>query len=1573
MAYDVGELVATIKAAGFQALEAGLTSAETRFRSTGRTAQSSMTAVENSAKGATAAVKSQGDAAATAGTKGAAAARSQKAATDASAASTQKQAGASRTAGSAAQDAGAKGAKAGADTAAGADKASDRLQKQAAAARTVGESITAVGAAALAAFTGAAVTSAGFDQRMAQLQTLGKYGSQSMDQARQAALTAGTQYGLTADQVADAQIELQKAGTGLTDQLGGALPGALTLAASGQLDVADATSIAVTAMTQFHLAADQTSHVADLLAAGSDKALGSVGDLGMALKQGGLVASQYGWSLEETTGVLSAFAQAGLVGSDAGTSLKTALLQLATPTQQQAALMKQYNLQLYDSQGHFVSAANLAGQLQSSFQGVDDQSRNMALGVLFGSDAVRAANILFDQGKSGIQDWTSKVNEAGFAAQQAGGKQNSLAGDATKLSAAFQNDLIRAGEAVTPVLRGITQGASALLGVVGDIPQPILAAGVALTAIGGAAAVGGGGLLVLAPRILDTVNAVQQLRPVVAKAAASDIPVLSRSLRAGGAAAGVFGRGVGAAASILTGPWGLAIAAGGLALTAWQTAVDNAKASTDTLDAAASRGADGVSKLVAAAAQGQNASKGIFAWLESGGIFGGNGDVETGVLDDLSAKLERIQDLTANPLKGFFEGDNRLGATRDTIEQIGKTLADVSNTDAPKAAQAFEALGQQYHLNADGMQRLLQFMPEYGKALETEATAQGRLTGKETDSQKSKILLAQATRDAKTAGDDQASTAAAQASAIGQIQGSAAAASESVSQLATDIKGLGSATLDARSAQRDLEQAVDDAATQFGKGSHSLDISTQAGRDNQAAMDKIAQAATNAAAATYAQTGSIDAATASMKDSRKQFIDSVAPILGSRDAARKLADQLDLIPKDVEVLVKARTGDAADDIAALAAKVNAVPRYFLIHPEVTAPTGSAGSGDGSFLLKKAGGGAIRGGRAGIDSVPIMAMPDEHMWTRTEVRAAGGHQAVQRIRTAALAGTLGGYASGGAIGEAATARQKAQDQITRLAAQITRQQKAVKRARTESNTADKAYKRAQDAQAAIYGKGTADAKHQAVLDTREAKKAADAAAKDQKAAEDRLADLKKQKDTATQTKTDQTDRGTSLGQTVEDLGTSYSRGEYTDPSNPFSAVDLAFQQSRNSDLSASARKTLDTAAKSSNATMVKLAQQQKDATDAQAQATKDLSDAQDAQNKVLDDAKQKSDDATTALQTVQSAMQSLSSGIASTIRGFFSLGATLKDETSTVTSVSHNAGTAAQWDEKVSTVTAAGTTVGAIRSSVTQSANSMDAFQGQLQAMARMGYSAAVIQDTANLGVEQGSQIAAAFLQGTGDDVAAINSGYSRMTATSTSTGDFVSQAVYGDQLSAAQAAANYAAQQVQIQQDTLTAITAKGQAAIDAANANAASINLSIQQAQQSMVDAVSRALSGSVTKKADGGYREASMAPAGANILWAEQETGGESYIPHAASKRARSQQILQATARKFGMVVLPMADGGMFAGGSSTSSTDARTISGDHFDFSGGTWLGTPDAVLAQAERRAAAKRARAVNTAGLRRVNP
>ena len=170
-----------------------------------------------------------------------------------------------------------------------------------------------------------------------------------MDLLREASIEAGKRTVFSATEAAGAVEELAKAGIATADILAGGLNGALDLAAAGGLDVAEAAGIAAIALKQFNLAGDQMPHVADLMAAGAGKAMGSVSDLGMALRQAGQVANMTGLTIEETTAGLSAFASAGLLGSDAGTSFK-AMLQRLTPQSAEAqGKMDELGISAYDA------------------------------------------------------------------------------------------------------------------------------------------------------------------------------------------------------------------------------------------------------------------------------------------------------------------------------------------------------------------------------------------------------------------------------------------------------------------------------------------------------------------------------------------------------------------------------------------------------------------------------------------------------------------------------------------------------------------------------------------------------------------------------------------------------------------------------------------------------------------------------------------------------------------------------------------------------------------------------------------------------------------------------------------------------------------------------------------------------------------------------------------------------------------------------------------------------------------------------------------------------------------------
>ena len=334
---------------------------------------------------------------------------------------------------------------------------------------TLGNTAGKIGLVAAGGLGMAVKKAADFDEAMSLVQSATHESAANMELLSKAALDAGADTAFSATEAAGAIEELAKAGVSTKDVLAGGLSGALSLAAAGELEVGEAAEIAASAMTQFALKGTDVEHIADLLAAGAGKAQGSVRDLGQALDQSGLVASQVGVSIEETTGTLSAFASAGLIGSDAGTSFKTMLLNLTPQSKRAATMMKELGLSAYDANGEFVGMAEYAGRLRTALKGMSDEQRTATLKQLFGNDAIRAANVLYNQGEKGIAKWTDEVNESGYAAETAATKMDNLKGDWEELTGALETALIGTGTSAQGPLRTLVQGLTDAVNAYNDL------------------------------------------------------------------------------------------------------------------------------------------------------------------------------------------------------------------------------------------------------------------------------------------------------------------------------------------------------------------------------------------------------------------------------------------------------------------------------------------------------------------------------------------------------------------------------------------------------------------------------------------------------------------------------------------------------------------------------------------------------------------------------------------------------------------------------------------------------------------------------------------------------------------------------------------------------------------------------------------------------------------------------------------------------------------------------------------------------------------------------------------------
>jgi TP901 family phage tail tape measure protein len=391
----------------------------------------------------------------------------------------------------------------------------------------------ALGAAGgLAAIVG---VTAHFDSAMSKVAAATGEGEAGMKRLRDAALQAGADTAFSASEAADAITALSKAGVSTSDILAGGLNGSLSLAAAGELDVAQAAEIAATTMTQFGLKGQDVGHIADVLAAAAGKAQGEVTDMAEALNYVGPVAHQMGISLEETGGAIAELASQGILGSQAGTSLRGMLTSLTSPSKIAKETMEDYGISLYDAQGKMIGFKGIAQQLHQSMGDLSESERNEALGRIFGNEQITAARILYAGGAKDVDKWTKAVDDSGFAADQAAKKMDNLAGDWEQLTGSIETALIGMGDSSQGPLRKLVQSMTDTVNAFSDLPGPMKDA----TTIGlGLIAVLGSSVFVgskVANGIAATQEAMQNLG-FSEEQATRTTKVLSRAM---GAAAGV--------------------------------------------------------------------------------------------------------------------------------------------------------------------------------------------------------------------------------------------------------------------------------------------------------------------------------------------------------------------------------------------------------------------------------------------------------------------------------------------------------------------------------------------------------------------------------------------------------------------------------------------------------------------------------------------------------------------------------------------------------------------------------------------------------------------------------------------------------------------------------------------------------------------------------------------------------------------------------------------------------------------------------------------------------------------------
>lgn len=359
--------------------------------------------------------------------------------------------------------------------------------------RIVGTGLLIAGGAIVAGFTAAVNTAADFEHEMSAIQAVSGATADEMDLITAAALRIGKNTVFSASEAGQAIEELVKAGISVEDVLNGAADATVALAAAGGVDLPTAATIAANAMNQFGLAAEDLVHVTDLVAGAANASAIDMHDFQLSLSQVGAVAKLSGASFDDTATAIALMGNAGIRGSDAGTSLKQVFLNLIPVTDKQKELMRELGLltedgsnAFYDAAGNLKSMAEISQVLQDATAGLSEEQKNYTLGVLFGSDAIRGAAILANEGAAGFEAMAESMSKIS-AADVAATRMDNLKGSIEQLRGSAETLAIEIGNVLLPVVTDIVDAFAGVIDRLIEVNPNILAMG---AGIGLAAGVG---------------------------------------------------------------------------------------------------------------------------------------------------------------------------------------------------------------------------------------------------------------------------------------------------------------------------------------------------------------------------------------------------------------------------------------------------------------------------------------------------------------------------------------------------------------------------------------------------------------------------------------------------------------------------------------------------------------------------------------------------------------------------------------------------------------------------------------------------------------------------------------------------------------------------------------------------------------------------------------------------------------------------------------------------------------------------------------------------------------------------
>lgn len=302
-------------------------------------------------------------------------------------------------------------------------------------------------------------TTAQFEQSMANVKAITGATGKEFDTLTAFARELGATTMMSAQESADAMAFLGMAGWRTSEMMAG-LPAILDLTVASGRDFATVADIVSDNLTAFGLTASDATMYSDALAYAMSNANVNMDTLGESLKYIAPVATSAGVSMQEAVAMTMMLGDAGIKGSQAGTTLRTVMLNLTGANEKATAKLKELGVAVFDSEGKTRSFADIIRDLNKATEGMTDAQKTAIANTLVGKTAVSGFSVLLDQGADKLQAYTDGIhNSSGASAEMAEIMGDTLQGKVKIFESAMQDLQITIGNALLPTL---TEGVESL-------------------------------------------------------------------------------------------------------------------------------------------------------------------------------------------------------------------------------------------------------------------------------------------------------------------------------------------------------------------------------------------------------------------------------------------------------------------------------------------------------------------------------------------------------------------------------------------------------------------------------------------------------------------------------------------------------------------------------------------------------------------------------------------------------------------------------------------------------------------------------------------------------------------------------------------------------------------------------------------------------------------------------------------------------------------------------------------------------------------------------------------------------